>query len=96
MAVKNVLALLLVSKLIRSGGTPLPLVLALTVDLMRFELGDQVPVHLHQGLLGLLVLIQHQLGSDGTGHLGGFLNLNYLRGEPKQRVSCYQLYLTKK
>lgn len=36
---------------------------------MRLQYCDQVPVHLNERLLGLLILIQDQLGCDGTRHL---------------------------
>lgn len=43
---------------------------SLTVHLVRLQPGHQVPVHLNQRCLGLLVLVQHQLGGDGARHLG--------------------------
>lgn len=41
----------------------------LTVHLVGLQSRHQVPVHLNQRLLGLLVLIQDQLGGDGARHL---------------------------
>lgn len=51
---------------------------------MRLEFGDQVPVHLNQRLFGLLVLIQHQFGGDGTGHLGCFLHHDHLESKGRR------------
>lgn len=50
----------------------------LTINLVRFELRNEVPVHLNQRLLGLFVLIQHQLGGDRTRHLRRLLHHNHL------------------
>lgn len=58
----------------------------LTINLVRFELCHQVPVHLHQRLFGFFILIQHQLGSDGADNLGRLLHHNHLQNkeEPKR------------
>lgn len=45
----------------------------LTVHLVRLQTRHQVPVHLNKRLLRLLVLIQDQLGGDGTHHLRQFI-----------------------
>lgn len=51
----------------------------LTVHLVRLQSRHQVPVHLNKRLLGLLVLIQDQLGGDGTHHLRQLIpDNNYL------------------
>lgn len=57
--------------------------IVLTINLVRFELCDKVPVHLHQWLLGLFILIQHQLGGDGTGHLGRLLHHDHLKKDQR-------------
>lgn len=51
----------------------------LTIHLVRFKLCDKIPVHLHHRLLGLFVLIQHQLGGDGTSHLGRLFHFYHLK-----------------
>lgn len=55
-----------------------------TVNLVRFEFCDKVPVHLHQRLLGLFILIQDQFGGDGTGtgYVGRLLQHNHLKEMP--------------
>lgn len=52
--------------------------LRLTVHLVRLQAGHQVPVHLNKRRLGLFILIQDQLGGDGTRplkHLSPVLHL---------------------
>lgn len=57
-----------------------------TIDLVRFELRDQVLVHLHNRLLGLFILIQDKLGGDGTSHLRVLLHHDHLKNRTEQRL----------
>lgn len=64
----------------------------LTVHLVRLQSRHQVPVHLNKRLLGLLILVQDQLGRDGTHHLRQLiLYHNYLENNPSQ--SALFLYI---
>ena len=61
----------------------------LTVHLVRLQSRNQVPVHLNQRHLGLLVLVKDQLGCDGTQLI---LDRNYLVKNPTNKRIIKAIY----
>lgn len=58
---------------------------------MRLQSRHQVPVHLNKRLLGHLILIQDQLGGDGTCHLRQLiLYNNYLENNADSQYFVQQ------